>query len=154
MAVEVILKEHVENLGRRGDIVKVSEGYARNFLLPRKLALPVNAGSRRQVEKGNTIAAAREAQEQQQAEALAARIAEIEVVMSRKVGEHDVLYGSVTTADIVHGLQAQHQIEIDRKKVHLAEPLKQLGEFTVAAKIHREVSASIKVRIVAEEPHR
>ncbi len=149
--MEVILREHVDNLGHRGDVVKVSEGYARNYLLPRKLALPVNEGSRRQIEKERKIAEVREAAEKQGAEALAARLAEVEVVLARKVGEQDVLYGSVTSADIAHALQAQHQVEVDRRKVQLAEPIKQLGEFTVAVKIHREVTASIKVRVAAEE---
>jgi len=152
--MDVILREHVDNLGRRGDIVKVSEGYARNFLLPRRLALPVNEGNKRQIEKERKIAEVREAEEKTQAEALAARIAELECVISRKVGEHDVLYGSVTSADIAHALQAQHQIEIDRRKIQLHEPIKQLGEFTVPAKIHREVTATIKVRVIAEEPHK
>ena len=149
--MEVILREHVDNLGRRGEVVKVSEGYARNYLLPRKLALPVNEGSRRQVEKERKIAEAREAAEKVGAEALAARLAEVETVVARKVGEQDLLYGSVTSADIAHALQAQHQVEVDRRKVHLQEPIKQLGEFVVPVKIHREVTASIKVRVVAEE---
>ena len=152
--MDVILREHVDNLGRRGDIVKVSEGYARNYLLPRKLALPVNEGSKRQIEKERKLAEVREAEEKGQAEALAARLAELECVLSRKVGEHDALYGSVTSSDIAHALQAQHQIEIDRRKVHLPEPIKQLGEFPVSVKIHREVTATIKVRVVAEEPHK
>jgi large subunit ribosomal protein L9 len=154
MAIEVILKEHVEQLGRRGDIVKVSDGYARNYLLPRKLALLVNEGSKRQIEKERKVAEAREAQEKGQADTLAARLGEIECVLRRKVGEHDVLYGSVTAADLSQALLAQHQIEIDRRKIQLHEPLKQLGEFTVPVKIHRDVTASIKVRVVAEEPHK
>jgi len=152
--MEVILREHVDNLGRRGEVVKVSEGYARNYLLPRKLALPVNQGNRRQVEKERKIAETREAQEKVGAEALAARLAEIECVLARRVGEQDVLYGSVTTTDIAHALQAQHQVDIDRRKIQLHEPIKQLGEFTVPVKIHREVTGSIKVRVVAEEPHK
>jgi large subunit ribosomal protein L9 len=149
--MEVILREHVDNLGRRGDVVKVSEGYARNYLLPRKLALPVSQGNRRQIETEKKVADAREAAEKVGAEELAARLAETETVLARKVGEQDVLYGSVTSADIAHALQAQHQIEVDRRKVQLNEPIKQLGEFVVPVKIHREVTASIKVRVVAEE---
>ena len=152
--MEVILRDHVENLGRRGDVVKVADGYARNYLLPRKLALPVNQGNRRQVEKERKIAETREAQEKVGAEALAAQLAEIECVLARRVGEQDVLYGSVTTTDIAHALQAQHQVDIDRRKIQLHEPIKQLGEFTVPVKIHREVTGSIKVRVVAEEPHK
>ena len=154
MAVEVILREYVEHLGRRGEVVKVSDGYARNYLLPRKLALPVTTGNRRQVANDGKIAEAREIEEKSQADALAAHLGGIACVLSRRVGEHDVLYGSVTTADIAHALQGQHQIEVDRRKIQLAEPIKQLGEFTVPVKIHREVTASIKVQVVAEEPHK
>jgi large subunit ribosomal protein L9 len=149
--MEVILKEHVDHLGRRGDVVRVSEGYARNYLLPRKLALAVNAGNKRQVEKVRKLAEARDVEEKGQADALAATLAQAECVLARKVGEHDVLYGSVTSADIAQALQVQHQIEIDRRKIHLAEPIKQLGEFTVPVKIHREVTAAIKVRVVPED---
>ncbi len=152
--VEVILREHVEHLGRRGDIVKVSDGYARNYLLPRNLALPVNEGNKRRIEKERQRAEAREAAERADAEALAARLAAVECVMPRKVGEHDVLYGSVTTADLAHALAAQHQIEVDRRKIQLAEPIKQLGEFTVPVKLHREVMGTIRVRVVPEEPHK
>lgn len=152
--VEVILREHVEHLGRRGDIVKVSDGYARNYLLPRNLALPVNEGNKRRVEKERRLAEAREAAEQSQAEALAARLAELECVVPRKVGEQDTLYGSVTASDLAHALEAQHQITVDRRKIQLAEPIKQLGEFTVPVKLHREVLGAIKLRVVPEEPRK
>jgi len=148
--MEVILKEHVDNLGRRGDVVKVTAGYARNYLLPRKLALVVNEGNRRQVEKERRLAEARELEETQAAESFAGRLTEVEVVLARKVGENDVLYGSVTASDIVHALAAQHQIEVDRRKIQLPEPIKELGAFTVAAKIHREVTAQITVKVVAD----
>ena len=88
------------------------------------------------------------------ADALAARLAEVETVLARKVGDQDVLYGSVTSADIAHALQAQHQVDVDRRKIQLAEPIKHLVEFVVPVKIHREVTASIKVRVIAEEPHK
>jgi large subunit ribosomal protein L9 len=152
--VEVILREYVEHLGRPGDIVKVADGYARNYLLPRKLALPVNEGNKRRIEKERRLAEAREAAEKAQAEALAARLAEIECVMPRKVGEHDVLYGSVTAADLAQTLEAQYQIQVDRRKIQLAEPLKQLGEFTVPVKLHREVLGTLKVRVVPEAPRK
>ena len=148
--MEVILREHVENLGRRGDVVKVAAGYARNYLLPRKLALAVNEGNRRQIEKEKKIVEAREAQEKAAAEAFAARMAVAELVIARKVGEHDVLYGSVTAADIVHALEAQHQIEFDRKKIQLHEPIKALGEFEVPARVHREVVVTLKVKVIPE----
>ena len=150
--MEVILREHVEHLGRRGDVVKVADGYARNYLLPRKLALVVNEGNRRQIEKERRLAEVREAHEKQAAESLAATLAAAECVLARKVGENDVLYGSVTASDIAAALAAQHQIEIDRRKIQLHEPIKQLGEFTVPAKIHREVIAELKVKVIAEAP--
>lgn len=146
--MEVILREHVDNLGRRGDVVKVADGYARNFLLPRKLALPVSEQNRRQIERERKVAEARELQERQDAEAVAQKLAAVELVLARRVGENDTLYGSVTSADIAEAL-AEKQFEIEKRKVVLAEPLKQLGEFEVAVKIHRDVPAHVKVRIVA-----
>jgi large subunit ribosomal protein L9 len=148
--MEVILREHVENLGRRGDVVKVADGYARNYLLPRKLALAVNPGNRRQIEREKQVADAREAEEKQAAEAIAIRLTALELEMQRRVGEHDTLYGSVTAADVAEAL-ASHGFEFDKRKVVLHEPLKQLGEFEVAVKIHREVTAHVKVKVVPLE---
>lgn len=148
--MEVILREHVDNLGRRGEIVKVAEGYARNFLLPRKLALPVTESNKKQIERERVKAEARDAAERQDAEALAARVSAIEVAIARRVGEHDTLYGSVTAADIAESL-AKQGVEVDRRKVQLAEPLKQLGEFTVPVKVHRDVTAQVKVRVLKEQ---
>lgn len=145
--MEVILREHVDNLGRRGDVVKVADGYARNYLLPRKLALPVNDQNRRQVERERKVAEARELQERQDAEAVALKLAALEIVLARRVGENDTLYGSVTSADIAEAL-AERQFEIEKRKIVLAEPLKQVGEFEVAVKIHRDVPAHVKVKIV------
>ncbi len=147
--MEVILREHVDNLGRRGDIVKVAEGYARNYLLPRKLALAVTEGNKRQIEHERKLAEARELEEKAQAEAYAQRLAQLEIEIARRVGENDILYGSVTSADVAHALQAK-QFDIDKKKIVLPEPLKALGEFTVPVKIHRDVTAQVKVKVVAE----
>jgi large subunit ribosomal protein L9 len=147
--MEVILKEHVEHLGRRGDIVKVAAGYARNYLLPRKLALAVNEGNKRQIERERKNAEARELEEKTQAEAFAARLADTEVSIPRRVGENDTLYGSVTTADIASALAAKG-FEIDRRKITLVEPLKSLGQVTVPIKIHRDVTAQVKVSVVPE----
>jgi len=147
--MEVILREHVEHLGRRGDIVKVAEGYARNYLLPRKLALAVNEGNKRQIERERKNAEARELEEKTQAEAFAARLAELEIAIPRRVGENDTLYGSVTTVDIASALAAKG-FEVDRRKIVLAEPLKGLGQVTVPIKIHRDVTAQVKVRVVPE----
>jgi large subunit ribosomal protein L9 len=146
--MEVILREHVDNLGRRGDVVKVADGYARNFLLPRKLALPVTEQNRKQIERERKVADARELAERQDAEAVAQKLAAVEIVLARRVGEHDTLYGSVTSADIAEAL-AEKQFEIEKRKVVLPEPLKQVGEFEVAVKIHRDVPAHVKVKIVA-----
>jgi large subunit ribosomal protein L9 len=148
--MEVILKEHVEHLGRRGDIVKVAEGYARNYLLPRKMALPVNEGSKRQVEREKKLAEAREAEERGQAEALAARMAEADIQIARRVGENDVMYGSVTSADVAQALHAKG-FDFEKRKIVLADPIKSLGEFTVPVKIHRDVTAEVRVKVVAEQ---
>ena len=147
--MEVILREHVDNLGRRGDVVKVAAGYARNYLLPRKLALAVTESNKRQIERERKIADAREAEEKSQAEALAQRIGQLEIEIARRVGEHDTLYGSVTSADISHALQAKG-FDIEKRKIQLAEPLKALGETSVPVKIHRDVTAQVRVKVVAE----
>lgn len=147
--MEVILREHVDNLGRRGDVVKVAAGYARNYLLPRHLALAVTDANKRQIERERKNAEARELEEKSQAEAFAARLADVDVAIARRVGENDTLYGSVTTADIAAALAAKG-FEIDRRKITLAEPLKSLGQVTVPLKIHRDVTAQLKVSVVAE----
>ena len=148
--MEVILRDHVENLGRRGEIVKVADGYARNFLLPRKLALPATDGNKRLIERERKLADVRELEDRQQAEAVATRLSQIELVLSRRVGDTEQLYGSVTTADLAEALAAKG-LEIDRKRIHLDEPLKALGEFTVPVKLHREVTAPLKVHVTKQE---
>ena len=147
--MEVILREHVEHLGDRGDVVKVAEGYARNYLLPRKLALVATEGNKKQIERERAKFDAKEAEERKVAEAIAARMSNVEVEIARKVGETEALYGSVTASDIADALMAKG-IEIDRRKLQLVEPIKRLGEFDVAIKLHREVVAQIKVKVVAE----
>ena len=147
--MEVILREHVDNLGKRGEIVKVADGYARNYLLPRKLALVVTEGNKRQVEREREKFDVREAEEKKAAEALSARVASADIVIARKVGETEALYGSVTTADIADALAAKG-LEIDRRKLQLNEPIKKLGEFDVPLKLHRDVATTVKVKVVAE----
>ena len=147
--MEVILREHVEHLGNRGEIVKVADGYARNYLLPRKLALLVTDGNRRQIERERAKFDAKEAEEQKVAQAIADRIASIEIVIARRVGETDALYGSVTTSDIAEALAAKG-FDIDRRKLQLGEPLKRLGEVDLPIKLHRDVTATVKVKVVAE----
>ncbi len=147
--MEVILREHVDNLGRRGEVVKVADGYARNYLLPRKLALPATEGNKKVIERERAKFDAKEAQERAGAEAIAARMANLEIEIARKVGETEALYGSVTNADIVDALKARG-FEIDRRKVQLAEAIKKVGEFDVPVKLHRDVTATIKVKVVPE----
>ena len=151
--MEVILRDHVEHLGRRGDVVKVADGYARNYLLPRKLALPSTPGNLKVVERQRKIADAAELAERAGAEALAARLAQAACVLARRVGEHEALYGSVTAADIADALAGQG-FEIDKRKIQLAEPIKQIGEFSVALRLHRDVVAHVPVKVtpLAEAP--
>jgi large subunit ribosomal protein L9 len=148
MPIEVILKEHVEHLGQRGEIVKVADGYARNFLFPRKLALAVTAENKRQIERERAKAEARDAEEAQIAQALATRLEAIEIAIARRVGENDTLYGSVTSTDIAEALAAR-ELSVDRRKIQLPEPLKSLGDHVVPVKLHRDVTADVKVKVVA-----
>ena len=147
MAIEVILKEHVEHLGRRGEIVKVADGYARNYLFPRKLALAVTAENKRTIERERVKADAKEAEELKAAQAIAAQLEHADVSIARRVGENETLYGSVTNGDIADALAAR-SIEVDRRKIQLGDPLKTLGEHVVHVKLHRELTADLKVRIV------
>jgi len=147
--MEVILREHVEHLGQRGEIVKVSDGYARNYLLPRKLALKATEGNRKHVERERKIMETRETQEKQQAEAIAARLTALEIAIARRVGDTEQLYGSVTAADIAEFLKTKG-FEIDRRKLILPEPIKAVGEHTVPLKLHREVTVPLKVQVVKE----
>ena len=132
------------------DIVKVAPGYARNYLLPRGLALQVTAGNRRQIDHMKKVAAIKEAEERTAAEALAARLSSVVCIIARKVGDTDTLYGSVTAADIAEVLAAQ-KIEIDKRRIQLPEPIKALGDFTVPVKVHSGVVAEVKVQVVKAE---
>ena len=147
--MEVILRDHVENLGKRGEIVKVADGYARNYLLPRKLALPATDANRKWVERERKIAEVRDREERGAAEAIATRLNAIELTISRKTGENDQLYGSVTNADIAELLAAKG-FEIDRRKILLPDPIKTLGENSVPVKLHREVTANVRVTVAKE----
>src|SRR5215211_1991891 len=147
--MEVILREHVDNLGRRGEIVKVAAGYARNYLLPRNLALLVTEGNKKHVERERAKLDAKEAQEKGVADVIGQRIASVEIEIARRVGGTEALYGSVTTADIADALHAKG-FEVDRRKLQLPEPIKKLGEYDIAIKLHRDVTTHVKVRVVAE----
>ncbi len=147
--MEVILRQHVENLGNRGEIVKVADGYARNYLLPRKLALLATEGNRKHIERERAKMDAVEAEEKKIAEAMAERVNALELVIARRVGETEALYGSVTSADIASAL-ADKGFDIDRRKLQLPEPIKRTGAFTVPVKLQREVTASIRLKVVPE----
>ena len=147
--MEVILKEDVANLGHRGDVVKVEDGYGRNFLLPRKLALQATLANKAVIEQMKAAAARRSATEKIQAEELSTKLQPVVLSFTRKSGENGQLFGSVTSADIASDLETKG-FEVDRRKIQLTEPLKSLGDYTVAIKLHREVTAHIKVQVAAE----
>ena len=147
--MEVILKEDVAKLGSRGYLVKVAEGYGRNYLLPRKLAIEANAGNKAVIEQMKAAAVRRSAKEKTQAEALAKQFEGVAVNFQRRTGEHDQLFGSVTTSDIAEAL-SKKGFDVDRRKIQLHEPLKTLGEFTLPLKLHKDVTAHFKVVIEKE----
>ena len=147
--MDVILKEDIANLGHRGDVVKVADGYGRNFLLPRKLALQATLANKAVIEQMKTAAARRSASEKALAEVLAAKLEPLVLSFTRKSGEAGHLFGSVTSADIAGDLAAKG-FEVDRRKIQLDEPLKSLGDFSVAIKLYREVTAHVKVKVLAE----
>jgi len=147
--MELILREDVDKLGRRGDVVKVAVGYGRNFLLPRRLAMAVNSANKAMIEKEKKANQARLAKEKSEFEALAGRIAGLRFIAPRKVGENEQLYGSVTAGDVGEFLRSKG-IEIDKRKVQLEEAIKQLGEHEVKIRLHPEVVASLKLLVTKE----
>ncbi len=148
--MEVILREDVEKLGARGQIVKVADGYARNFLLPKKLAMPATDANRKVVEQERQAHLRREAKEKAAAQELSQMMQGLAVTIVQKAGEQDQLFGSVTAKDIVDALEAQNYT-VDRRKIHLEEPIKQLGTYTVPIRLHREVSVELTVNVVRDE---
>jgi large subunit ribosomal protein L9 len=148
--MEVILKEDVDKLGHRGDVVKVADGYGRNFLLPQKLAMEATTANKAVIEQMKQAAVRRSAKEKSEAELLVNQLNQVELTFERKVGENEHLFGSVTASEIAHALE-QKGFHIDRRKLQLEEPLRQLGEYHVPVKLHREVTAHLKVTVKAEE---
>ena len=148
--MEVILKEDVNNLGHRGDVVKVADGYGRNYLLPKKLAMQATAANKSVIEQMKASAVRKSAKEKSEAESLVGQLNNVSLLFERKVGENDHLFGSVTSADIAAQLE-QKGFNIDRRKVQLDEPLKQVGEFHISVKLHREVTAHVAVTVKGEE---
>jgi len=147
--MKLILREDVPNLGRGGELVDVKTGYGRNYLLPRGLAVPANPENIREIEHQKTVAAAKAAKMKASAEALAKRLADTPVALKRKAGEQDKLYGSVTAIDIAEAL-AQRGLQIDRRSIDLADPIKTVGEFEVPVKLHHDVAGKVKVKVEAE----
>jgi len=148
--MEVILREDIEKLGSRGQLVKVAPGFARNYLLPKRLAVIATEANKKIVEQERQAALRREAKEAAEAQELANLLAPVVITIAQKAGENDQLFGSVTSADIAARLEDQ-KFHIDRKKIVLHDPIKQLGEHTVTLKLHREVSVDIKVNVVKED---
>jgi len=147
--MEVILKEDVPKLGNRGDVVKVAEGFGRNFLLPRKLAIEATAANKSVIDQMKAAAVRRSAKEKADAEALSKEFDGLEVSFTRKAGENDQLFGSVTAGDIAEALEKK-SFHVDRRKIQLHEPLKSIGEFTVPIKLHKDVTTHLKV-VVGKE---
>ena len=148
--MEVILREDVSNLGQRGDVVKVADGYGRNYLLPKKLAMEATAANKAVIEQMKASAVRRSANEKAEAEQLVTQLNAVSLVFTRRVGENEHLFGSVTSSDIAQELAAKG-FNIDRRKVQLDEPLKSTGEFHIPVKLHREVTAHIGVTVKGEE---
>ncbi|MGE0131823.1 MAG: 50S ribosomal protein L9 [Blastocatellales bacterium] len=148
--MELLLKEDVDNLGVRGDLVKVKPGYGRNYLLPRGLAIQATPGNVKQIELQRKALLKKEAVELGAATQQADLLKEVTLEFARKVGEHGILYGSVTSMDIAEAFAAKG-FEIDRRRVQLKDPIKEPGEFEVPVKLHREVTANVKVVVRNEE---
>lgn len=148
--MQIILQEDVEKLGNRGQVVEVADGYARNYLLPHKLALEASAGNLKRLEKMRVVFAKKEAVERSDAEKLAELLAGVTLEFTRRAGDSDQLFGSVTSADVSEALAAQGYT-VDKRKVVLTEPIKVVGEFEVPLKLHREVGANVKLVVKKEE---
>jgi large subunit ribosomal protein L9 len=148
--MEIILREDIDKLGGRGDVVKVAAGYARNFLLPKKLAVAATDSNRKIVEQERQAHLRKEAKQIGEAQELAKLVGAVTVTIARKAGENDQLFGSVTAADISDALTAQNY-SVERRKIHLDEPIRTLGEHKVTVRLHREVTAEITVNVSREE---
>ena len=147
--MEVILREDIEKLGHRGEVVKVAPGYARNFLLPKKLAVAANAANKKIVEQERDAYLRREAKAKNEAEDLGRMLAAVTITIAQRAGEEGHLFGSVTAKDIADSLERQNYT-IDRRKIQLDEPIKNVGEYKVPIRLHREVTAEVTVNVVAE----
>ena len=148
--MEIILREDIEKLGIRGDVVKVAAGYARNFLLPRRLAVEATGSNKKIVEQERQAHLRRDAKVAEEAQALAQLLSAVNLTILRKAGENDHLFGSVTAADIGDALTAQ-KFTVDRRKIQLDEPIRTLGDFKIPVKLHRDVTAEVSVQVKRED---
>jgi large subunit ribosomal protein L9 len=146
---QVLLREDIDNLGARGEVVRVKAGYARNYLLPRKMAVEATANNVRQIESERAALVKREAKERSTAEGQAEQLRNLTLTFERKVGEAGVLYGSVTSMDIAHALH-EKGYEIDRRKIVLRDPIKRFGNYAVTVRLHREVTLEVPVKVLGE----
>ncbi len=147
--MQIVLKEDIDKLGRRGEIVKVADGYARNYLLPLGKALPATAGNLKVIEREKRRYVVRLTKEKEENQALAGRIQALSLTLVRKVGESDVLYGSVTSGGVAESL-SKEGIVVDKRRIQLPEPIKSLGIYTIPIRLHPEVTAEVKVWVVKE----
>jgi large subunit ribosomal protein L9 len=148
--MRIVLREDIDKLGRRGEVVKVADGYARNYLLPKGKALPATEGNLKTIEREKRRYLVREMKEKGEMEGLATRLQGVSCTLVRRVGDHDALYGSVTAADIAEYLEQKEGIVVDKRRIQLGDPIKSLGIYTVPIKLHREVTGEIKVWVVKE----
>ena len=149
--MEVILKQDVESLGHRGDVVRVADGYGRNYLLPKKFAMEATAANKSVIEQMKQSAIRKSAKEKIEADTVATRLNEVVLTFERKAGGEGQLFGSVTSADIAHALE-QQGYTVERRRIHLEEPLKTVGEFHVPVRLHREVTAHVQVNVKSDQP--
>lgn len=147
--MEIILQEDVEKLGNRGQVVTVKEGYARNYLLPRKLAVPADASNMKRLEKMRAAFAKKEATERESAQQQAAQLSTVALKLSRKAGDNNQLFGSVTSSDIADALKAQGY-EIDKRKIQLTDSIKLVGEYPITLKLYRDVTATVTLTVDRE----
>ena len=147
--MEIILRETIDNLGRAGQVVKVADGYARNYLLPRKLAYPATPGNLKVIEFERKSLLRKEAKQKDDAEKLKTMLDPVEIVIRRKVGEQNALYGSVTNADIAEALEKKG-FEVERRKIHLEDHIKMLGEYSIPVRLFKDVTANVKLKVEPE----
>jgi large subunit ribosomal protein L9 len=147
--MEIILRETIDNLGRAGQVVKVADGYARNYLLPKKLAYVASAGNLKVIEAERQSLLRKEAKQQEDAQKLLQLLEAVEITIRRKVGEHDVLYGSVTNSDVADELEKKG-FQIEKRKIHMEDHVKTVGEFSIPIRLFKDVTAHIKLKVEPE----